>query len=240
MSGAGTLGLIQRAEDLDLAFTAMWSRSVKMECGTFFFNDDMPNDVFFDKFVGIGCLDEKTIADSLSLFERHRTVPYFYLLEREDLETVLARKGFRAFDTQHVLVKDPSKSRQEAARISKDGVRQWAETFCSAYDCMDWMGAVMNAVESTASDVEYYLDDSKSACMALYEKNSILGLYCLGTIPSMRKRGLAASLVDFAAGQAERRRLEALMLETYQRDGLVGYYKTLGFREICAKKIYTT
>ena len=240
MSGSGAGDLISRVEDLDLAFTGLWANSVKMDCGTLFFSDEMPNDVFFDKFAGITCLDEKTINDLLALFEQHHTVPYFYLLEREDLEELLKRKGFKLYDTQHVLAKAPSHSDKVAFRISQGEARRWAETFCRAYDCMDWLGPVKAAVGNTATSIEYYLDKSKGSCMALYEKNLILGLYCLGTVPSMRKMGLAASLVEFAAGEAKRRGLEVLMLETYQRDGLVNFYTRLGFREIYRKKIYTT
>jgi ribosomal protein S18 acetylase RimI-like enzyme len=75
--------------------------------------------------------------------------------------------------------------------------------------------------------------------MALYEKNSLLGLYCLGTIPSMRRKGLAESLIGFAQSEVSRRKLKFLILETYQRDNLLGFYSKLGFQEIYRKNIYT-
>jgi GNAT superfamily N-acetyltransferase len=99
--------------------------------------------------------------------------------------------------------------------------------------------SVDGIVKKSIPLVEYYVDDSISSCVALYEKNSILGLYCLGTIPSMRKKGLAISLIDFALSEVKKRNLESLMLETYQRDGLLDFYLKLGFKEIYQKNIYT-
>ena len=75
--------------------------------------------------------------------------------------------------------------------------------------------------------------------MVLYEKNSILGLYCLGTVPSGRKQGYAASLIDFALHEVHSRNLEFLMLETYERDDLSKFYANLGFEDIYQKNIYT-
>ena len=89
MPGAGTADLIEGLESLDLKFTGLWSQSVRLRCGTFFFNPDMPNDLFFDKFAGIGCIDGQTIDDTLALFKAHATRPYYYIRDRPDLEDVL-------------------------------------------------------------------------------------------------------------------------------------------------------
>ncbi|MGB9003506.1 MAG: GNAT family N-acetyltransferase, partial [Nitrosotalea sp.] len=115
----------------------------------------------------------------------------------------------------------------------------WSKTFCNSYDCHDWLVPVDDIVKKSLSSIGYYVDDSISSCVALYEKNSMLGLYCLGTIPSMRKKGLAVLLIDFALSEVKKRNLELLMLETYQRDGLLDFYLKLGFKEIYRKNIYT-
>ena len=239
MPGSGTEDLISRIDSLDLAFTGLWSESVRLECGTFFSNPDMPNDIFFDKLAGIKCLDDKMIGEALGLFEKYHTVPYFYLHAREDLEKVLAGKGFRLYDVQRVLAAKPSHHATAALRVGAGGAMRWAETFCSAYDCMGWIGAVSKVVQGTSDKIEYYLDEQCTSCVALYEKGQVLGLYCLGTVPRARRRGQASLLVDFAAGEAGRRGLDLLVLETYERDGLGDFYDRLGFGEVYRKKIYT-
>ena len=239
MSGFGNNDLISRAEAVDLAFTGLWSNSINLRCGVFFFNQDLSNDIFFDKLSNITCLD-KTLDDSLELFERYRTTPYLYMLNRPDLERDLLQKNFRLYDTQHVLVKTPdSATGPQAHKISNEESMVWSKIFCSAYDCNEWISSVDKIVKRSVNSMEYYIDDSASSCVALYESNSMLGLYCLGTVPEMRKKGHAASLINFAIDVVKRRSLEFLMLETYQRDKLLDFYLNLGFKEIYRKNIYT-
>src|SRR5579885_364110 len=240
MSSVGNNNIISRAEAVDLAFTGIWSNSINLTCGTFFFNQDLPNDVFFDKIANMTCLDDKTLDDSLKLFAKYRTIPYFYVLNRPDLEEKLLQKNFKLYDVQHVLIKTPNSTiRSQAHRISNEESLVWSKTFCSAYDCNECLASVDEIVKRSINSIEYYVDDSASSCVALYESNSMLGLYCLGTIPEMRKKGRAALLIDFAIDEVRRRNLDFLMLETYQRDKLLGFYHKLDFKEIYRKNIYT-
>ena len=66
-----------------------------------------------------------------------------------------------------------------------------------------------------------------------------MGLYCLGTVPGMRNKGLAASLIDFGINEVNQRNLEFLMLETYEKDNLLDFYTKLGFEKLYQKKVYT-
>jgi GNAT superfamily N-acetyltransferase len=75
--------------------------------------------------------------------------------------------------------------------------------------------------------------------MALCEKNSILGLYCLGTVPDKRRQGFAKSLIDFALSEVKSRGLDFLLLETYGKDNLMNFYSKLGFDTVYEKTVYT-
>src|SRR5574337_508337 len=237
MHGAGNKDLISRLEAIDLAFTGLWSNSVNLGYGTFFFNQDLPNDIFFDKLANIASLDDKKLNDSLELFEKYQTMPYIYTLNRPDLEEKLIEKKFRLYDIQHVLTKIPdTHTKKSLARlILPDESMLWSKTFCSAYDCKDWIVPVDKIVKRSIKSIDYYTDESMSSCVALHESNDMLGLYCLGTVPEMRKKGHAVSLIDFATEEVKRRNLEFLMLETYQRDNLLDFYFNQGFKEIYHK-----
>lgn len=240
MSHLGNKDLISRLEALDLAFTGFWSQSISLTCGRFYFNDELPNDVFFNKLTSISCLDEVFLKESLMLFKNHHTIPYFYILNGLDLEEKLIKKNFMHFDTQHVLVRLPGETNSSNVhRISQVESTRWSEIFCAAYDCNEWLQSVNAIVKKSANSVEYYIDESMSACVALYESKSLLSLYCLGTVPKMRHKGYAASLIDFALNEAKIRGVEFLMLETYGRDKLLDFYFKLGFKEIYKKNIYT-
>ncbi|HJT10585.1 MAG TPA: hypothetical protein VJ771_07370 [Candidatus Nitrosotalea sp.] len=230
---------MSRSEAVDLAFTGFWSNSVNLKCGTLFYNQNLPNDVFFNKLTKLTCLDDKILNESLNLFEKYNTVPYIYTLNNKDFEKKL-EKNFKLYDVQHVLIKIPkTATTRQARRISSHESLLWSEIFCNAYDCHEWIDSVDEIVKKSSSTIGYYVDESSSSCVALYESNSMLGLYCLGTISSMRKKGLAASLVEFALNQTKSHNLDFLMLETYGRDHLLDFYFKLDFEEIYQKNIYT-
>ena len=239
MSGIGNRIVISEIEENDLEFTSLWSQAADLECGTIFLNSELPDDIFFNKLTNITCTSESMIEESLLLFHKHKTTPFVYSLQYPKLEELLLHRNFTRYDTQYVLMKNTSQKTSNVYRITNDDSMLWSKTFCNAYDCYDWIIQVDKIVKNSLSSIEYYVDESISSCMALYEKNSLLGLYCLGTIPSMRRNGLAESLIGFAQSEVSRRKLKFLMLETYQRDNLLDFYSKLGFQEIYRKIIYT-
>ncbi|MDE1765355.1 MAG: GNAT family N-acetyltransferase [Thaumarchaeota archaeon] len=241
MPGIGNKDLASRSEAVDLAFTSLWSSSLNLECGTLFLNQNLPNDPFFNKLVSLTCLDDAMLENSLKLFKKHDTVPYIYTLDQPEFDKKLLEKHFKLYDTQHVLTRIPiSTVKSRARKISKGESMIWSKTFCSAYDCNEWIATVDKIVQNSCNSIDYYIDELASSCVALYESNSMLGLYCLGTVPEMRKKGLAASLIDLALGEVKKRNLGFLMLETYRKDRLLDFYFKLGFEDIYHKNVYTT
>jgi len=240
MPGTGNRTVISEVEENDLGFSRIWSQSTNLECGTMFINPELPNDIFFNKLTNITCISESMIDEALAVFRKHKTIPYFYSLNYPELEEIFQKRSFIQYDTQHALKKNStSKKTTNVYRITDADSMLWSKTFCDSYDCYEWILPVDRMVKNTLSSIEYYVDESISSCMALYEKNSLLGLYCLGTIPSMRRKGLAESLIDFAQNEVNRRKLKFLMLETYEKDNLLNFYSKLGFQEIYQKNIYT-
>ena len=234
--------MISKIEENEFNFTGIWSKMTKLACGLFFANPNLPNDVFFDKLTNITCLSEKMIDKALVLFEKNKTQPFVYVLENQKLEELLLKKNFRLYDTLHVMKKSISSKIEHnpVHHITRKDSLLWTEVFCKSYDCLDWTDEVNSIVRNSVSDVEYLVDiDYNASCVALYEKNSMLGLYCLGTIPEYRKKGLAKSLINYALNQVRDKNLDFLMLETFARDDLLKFYSDLGFEQIYEKKIYT-
>ena len=232
--------MMQKTESNDNGFTELWSNVVQLECGTLFLNPELADDLFFNKLTNVTCTSEKMISESIKKFQKNKSKPYVYSLNYPELEDYLKNRGFVYCDTQHVLKKrTPSSKKSRATKITPETISLWTEIFCEAYDCPNWAEPVNSILKNSISSAEYYVDESNSSCMALYEKNSILGLYCLGTIPTRRKQGAAASLIDFASCEVKSRNLEFLMLETYERDDLSKFYSTLGFEKIYSKQIYS-
>src|SRR5690242_13754393 len=232
----------EKIESNDLGFTAVWSNATQLECGTLFMNTNLPDDLFFDKLTNITCLSEKMIDETIDLFHKNNMRSFVYALNNPDLEKLLLQKNFKFYDTQYVLKKRTTSDMDTSYihHIEKKDTVLWAEVFCKSYDCYDWINEVDNIVRGSLTEVEYLVDaEHNASCVALYEKNSILGLYCLGTLPEKRKKGLAKLLINHALNKVKIKNLDFLMLETYQRDNLLGFYSKLGFEKLYEKKIYT-
>ncbi len=229
--------MIQQIESNDIGFTGMWSNATKFDCGILFLNQKLADDVFFDKLTGITCISDDMIEKALEYFRQNHSVPYVYSLNYPELDAMLEKKGFTRYDVQHVLKRTRPAKKANVVKITHGDIDLWTGIFCKAYDCLDWSNTVSSILENTLHSVDYFVDESGSSCMALYEKNSILGLYCLGTIPSMRRRGTAASLIDFASYYAASKNL-TLILETYEKDNLLEFYSKLGFDQVYYKTVY--
>jgi ribosomal protein S18 acetylase RimI-like enzyme len=234
--------MISKIEENEYGFTSVWSNTTKLDCGLFFANSHLPNDIFFDKLTNITCLNEKMIDEALVLFKKNNTQPFVYVLNNNKLEELLLKKNFRLYDTHHIMKKTTfhTLNHDPVHHIARKDSLLWTEVFCKSYDCLDWAEEVNSIVRNSISEVDYLVDSEyNSSCVALYEKNSILGLYCLGTIPEFRNRGIARSLINYALNQVRDKNLDFLMLETYERDNLLEFYSKLGFEQIYEKKVYT-
>ncbi len=234
--------MIDKIESNDLGFTAIWSKTTQLECGTLFMNTNLPDDLFFNKLTNITCLSEKMIDETINIFHKNNMHPFVYTLNNSHLEEFLLKKNFKFYDTQYVLKKHiiSESETSHVHHIEKKDSLLWTKVFCKSYDCYEWIDEVNNIVRNSFSQVEYLVDaEHNASCVALYEKNSILGLYCLGTLPEKRKKGLAKLLINYALNKVKIKNLDFLMLETYRRDDLLGFYSKLGFEKVYEKKIYT-
>lgn len=232
--------MISKIESNDTYFTGLWSNCIKFNCGMLFLNPKLVDDLFFNKLSCVTCIDEKMVEASLEQFKKNNSKPYVYSSNYPEFEDMLEKKGFVHHDTQHVLKKSalPEK-KPNVIKITSDNIDTWTGIFCDAYDCRDWSKTVSSILEKSLSSVDYFIDESQSSCVALYESESVLGLYCLGTVPRKRNRGTASLLIDFALYETNSRRLEFLMLETYEKDNLLEFYSKLGFQKVYHKTVYT-
>ncbi|HET7336833.1 MAG TPA: hypothetical protein VFJ23_02955, partial [Candidatus Nitrosotalea sp.] len=184
--------MISKIESNDVGFTGLWSDVTKFDCGMLFLNPKLADDLFFNKLSGVTCLDEKMMETSIEKFQKNNSKPYVYSMNYPEFENMLEKKGFVYHDAQHVLKKNtlPQK-KPNVIKITHNDIHTWTEIFCDAYDCHDWSKTVSSILEKSLPTVDYFIDESHSSCVALYATESVLGLYCLGTMPSKRNRGTA-------------------------------------------------
>jgi len=232
--------MISKIESNDMGFTGMWSSKTTFDCGTLYSNSKFSDDLFFNKLTGVTCVSEDMVDKTIEYFRKNDTVPYVYSTSYPEFDNLLEKKEFSHYDIQHVLKRRTVPAKETSAvKITHDSIDVWTRIFCQAYDCPTWSESVASILEKSLQSVGYFVDESGSSCMALYEKDSVLGLYCLGTVPDKRNHGTAASLIDFASGEVNSKNLEFLMLETYGKDNLLEFYSKLGFEQVYSKTVFT-
>ncbi len=137
----------------------------------------------------------------------------------------------------------------------------WVDIFCESFSVPEWKDEVARIVIAANAGKKQqpldlllaYRNGAPAGCAALFtmmtEDNDggdddngygdgPIGLYCLGTVPAQRGRGVARSILDFSKALSEKRGL-LLFLQTLESENLVGLYKSAGFvtaytKSICA------
>jgi N-acetylglutamate synthase-like GNAT family acetyltransferase len=72
----------------------------------------------------------------------------------------------------------------------------------------------------------------------LYEKYGCLGLYCLGTLPEFRRRGIAQMILKTSLQIAHTMKYDKIFLQTFQNDNYIDFYKKFNFKVIDKRKIF--
>ena len=72
----------------------------------------------------------------------------------------------------------------------------------------------------------------------LFEKYGCLGLYCLGTLPNFRNRGIAQTILKTSLQIAHTMGYDKIFLQTFQNDNYIDFYKKRKFKVIDKRKIF--
>jgi hypothetical protein len=182
-----------------------------------------------------GCPDPVRAAGRVAkIFWQKGTDCYLY-----DREGLLEKEGFAQIDTMYVLIRSgPATMAGDGKTIVVDKklLPTWIDVFCRAFSVLEWkpeVERIMNASAGKMTLLLSYKENTPAGCAALYAKNGITGLYCLGTILQLRGRGLARSMLKSAVQMSEN-----IFLQTLGSEGLLLFYQKAGFKVAYTKKIY--
>lgn len=177
----------------------------------------------------------------------------FFLLEEApgygEERRLLESRGYAAVDEMSVMEMAEPSLRVNADVSVKvvDGdseVRDWCTTYLLAfYGDAEKIDAVTKVARrmSGNKDVRMLLamhGESPAGALAMYRSDGAEGLYCVGTAPDFRQRGVATTMIDAAHSMA-RREGEALILQTLLSDSVEPLYLGLGFRRLYLKSVMT-
>jgi GNAT superfamily N-acetyltransferase len=159
----------------------------------------------------------------------------------------LIQEGYRTVDTMTVMISagpspQSSNSKVEVRTTSGASVDEWSLAYLySFYGEAGLMPAVTKVVRrlqkvKRATLLEARLDGYVAGVLALFKTKGMAGVYCVGTVPKFRRRGVAGALLAHVKNIAlsEGR---SLVLQTLRSDGAEQFYSERGFSKAYRKNI---
>jgi ribosomal protein S18 acetylase RimI-like enzyme len=243
-----------RMEKNETAFCSLWSDRIRIhDCADLFVNDKLNGDYFFNRLNPFTCPFDTmvVIEEAMRVCMRKGTDCYVYIHDKKsNYESSLLQAGFELIDTMQILKAESHKSEQvnqkiNVVRVDLASIDNWVETFCRSFDVFEWKQEVEKIIDLHYNKLILLLglihirsQPQVGGCAALYANHGVMGLYCLGTISKFRGLGLARRMVGLSLEIAQQHGINPLFLQTFTNDGLLLFYKKLGFRIVYKKKVY--
>ena len=79
-----------------------------------------------------------------------------------------------------------------------------------------------------------------AGCCILFEKFGLMGLFCLGTIPNLRNRGVGSELLNTAAIYSKGRNVRSLVLQTLSEENHEKFFLDNGFNIISERVVFSS
>jgi ribosomal protein S18 acetylase RimI-like enzyme len=194
-------------------------------------------------------------------FKAFRRVPCIYLTPGESLtqqdrqaaaQLALTQAGYKVryrdlwmlADAQQVI--ESSASRECQQQIQSACLQDFLQCFLAAYSVAQagdpygvlspayagaW-GRLYPLKEGQLELLLAYENGQGVGCAAVLHGPSVSGLYGVGVLPAMRRRGIASALTQAAARAALQRGNRLLFLQTEQGSGAHRLYERFGFEEL--------
>lgn len=118
---------------------------------------------------------------------------------------------------------------------------EWVSVYLGSFYGSDELGREVRDVLQSLPPGETELliaklGGSSAGALACQRSPGLMGVYCVGTLPRFRRQGVAATLLQRAAGLA-RDEGRDLILQTLDSDSAVDFYRGQGFEESYAKRL---
>ena len=156
---------------------------------------------------------------------------------------MLTRAGYHTSETMTVMV---SKGRSQPtdradARIREaSSARDWSRAYLlSFYGETSLMPAVTGVVRRLMAKRSTTLLEARqrgevAGALAIFRTPRLGGIYCVGTVPRYRKRGIAGALLERASEIASSEK-RLMVLQTLKSDGVESFYTKRGFTALYRK-----
>jgi ribosomal protein S18 acetylase RimI-like enzyme len=225
------------------------------------FSDTFKDEFFFNRggFLGVEKVPEDAVeAIEREFVKRKRRVPSMFVEDGrpwDRLRSSLHSRGYVVGDRMLVMESELSAKSEPhsdsavgvalvGSRSKGKDLQEWTRTYLQAFYGHQRLYGKVNRIMSKvvkdkkASVVLARMGKTPVGCAVMYRTaGGVAGAYCIGTAPGFRRRGVAASIVNYMKGvaQDEGRRL---VLQTMASDSVEGFYRKHGFEEIYSKTLF--
>lgn len=225
------------------------------------FSDAFKDEYFYNRGGFLGA--ERVPDDAVEAIEREfakrkRETPFVLVEEGrpwEKLRTALFSRGYVVRDRMSVMeipreAKSQSASNPEVqvtvmgSRSKEKELQEWTNTYLQAFygdeKLNDLVSKIMRKVvkDKKVSVILARVGKAPAGCAVLYRSaGGVVGAYCIGTAPSFRGKGVAATILKHLREVAEGEGRQ-LVLQTLASDSVEGLYLKQGFRLAYKKTIY--
>ena len=232
----------RRALELnEVGWWSKWGRVSWLDDGLYALSSKDFDEPFFNR---AGFLDCRASASRLNraeeAFRRAGRTPHLLVFETcGQASRALKLRGYSQFDGMTVQQAGDSLVEQDDSvrvrEVRPKDLTAWCNTYLlSFYGNLELSSRLAPVARRLLRDrrVSLFVADLEGGVVgvtALYRTPGLLGLYCLGTLPAHRNKGVARSLLGFSQRIA-RREGRTLILQSLRSEETAPFYEKFGFR----------
>jgi GNAT superfamily N-acetyltransferase len=240
-------------EKNEWAFCSLWAKEIfRLRYGVALVNPRLAGDYFFNR-ATIENNDDSNYEDEtnhVSQSTAYKNLAKIFWKEKMDCYLYFVSKnpslqGLKVIDTMQVLRStgeiEHFKTKVQVAAKPED-ISAWVDIFCRSFSVPIWQDEVTRIITSKINKLALllaYRGNIASGCAAIFTHSQVSGLYCLGTVPEQRNKGVAKSILNYAKFFAKKQNSIFLFLQTLESEKLVDMYKRSGFEVKYTKTICT-
>ena len=237
-------------QDLELNETRWWSNwahAVWLGSSSCLLTSEYLREPFFNRACILNCRKAgATVAWAETRFMSQSTSSTITIFDScTKAADGLRASGYRPVDTMTVLLSIGPGTSQSPAQITvskRSDAARWTHAYLEAfYDGQELAPHITPIVDrllklSAVTLLEASVGGDTAGVLAIFRTVGLAGVYCVGTIPEHRRKGVAAALLSHAQAIAEAEGRH-LFLQSLASDGTLSYYLERGFRALYSKKL---
>jgi GNAT superfamily N-acetyltransferase len=242
-----------RYELNELGWWSNWAGVAWLSPKSYVMKSEVFNEPFFNRagFIEMEPGWAEILTKMESDFENRNLDRHIYVQDTQEFSVLRERlrkeEEYAVIDKMSVMeMRAPSfRSNPEVAveRTKQEDAEEWCEAYLQAfYGNLELFSPTLEIVRRSmkqegATFVSARIAKSIVGTLVMYTKEGVLGIYCVGTRPRFRKKGVANTMLAFA-NDVSRHAGATMILQTMLSDRVEGLYIKLGLVPVYRKEVF--